>query len=227
MSGHASDLMLDALRLGKAAHGVADHVASCAACQSRRAELDVQAQAFLARFDLPGLAADAAMRAEREPRPSRWRIFAPLITGLALMMIFVFRPVAPVVDDQVRLKGAAPLIEVHLAGQPPVPVRGNVAADAHLAVRVNPGARARFVRLLWESSPGDWGALYPNADEDAWKLEAAAWLAREVVLDGANEAEQLGAVECALPVSHVEAMEILRGLARADCTSLAVPIVKE
>lgn len=131
--------------------------------------------------------------------------------------------------DGVRPKGEDAQLELFLRTEAGVVgVTGAVEADAHLAVRVRPPAR-RFVRLLWESEPHRWGALYPREGDAAWLVRRATWLEREVVLDGAPEPERLGAVLCEEEVDHGEAVALLMresGEVRNGCRVEILPVLK-
>ena len=214
MSEHLSDLALDALRIQG---GEDAHLVSCARCQARREALDTDAAAFVRRFSLPGLAADAIAQSEKKPR--RTWLFVPAILTAAAAMFLVFRP------GTIRTKGPGGVEVYVLDGDDKQRMGGPVDANARLAIRVSVET-ARHVRLLWESTPGDFGALYPSVDARAWVLEAPTWLHREVVLDGALGPERLGVVSCEGAIDHPAAAALLRGDSREDCVVEWISILK-
>lgn len=237
MSEHLSDLVLDALRIGAPPVSGEDraHLLSCAACRARQQALDEDAANFQQRFDLPGLAADALMRASQ---PSPWRSFSwlrfpwlrfrwlrfafvPAAVAAAVLLVVVLRP------PQIRTKGAASAhVEVFVIdGDARRAIDGPVARDARLAVRVV-AAGPEHVRILWGSEPDRFDALYPEERAMAWAIEGPSWLEREVVLDGAREPELLGVVACEDEVSHAEALTALAAGAREGCVVETVEVKK-
>ena len=230
MNTHASDHQLDGLRLGIDDPAVRAHLATCPHCQARQATLEADASAFLSTFQLPQLARDAVARVEARRGPLarllawRPRLVLPAAMTLAASAAALLFALTP--EDHVRAKGGAAQLEAFvLTAEGRAPLAGPVAPDARLAVKVT-RAGPRFVRLLWESAPGRWDALYPGEDGAPWRIDGAAWLEREVVLDGAPAPERLGGVFCEAPVDHAAAVRFLRGEARAGCTLEAIVVVK-
>lgn len=223
MTEHLSDLQLDGIRLTKASPEAQAHLSSCARCQARQAELTEDQEAFLSRFNPAQLAAQTIQRRDTAHRPG-WRRWSwPVLpAGLAVAAaLFFVRP-----QPELRTKGDNPSLEVFLVtAAGPTPMRSAVAPNAHLAVRVLTD-RPRYVRLLWQSEPKGWQALYPDQGAESWSIKEPTWLAREVVLDGDPQAEALGVVLCASPVGHDEAAERLRRPEQGECTTQVVQITK-
>lgn len=226
---HLSDMQLDLHRLGSAPPEVAAHLEGCEVCRARAEALATDAADFAARFE-PAVLATATLQAV-DARPRR-RWFGALagfgaLAAAAGVLLFV-RPDPEIV----RAKGAGPAVELFVTEAGEItPVKGAVPADAHLAVRLRPGAgasgaREKQVRLLWSSRPGAWRALYPAAEAPSWSVRGEAFLPREIVLDGAREPERLGVVLCERAVDHAAATAALEGAAEPGCAAETLEITK-
>lgn len=218
MTEHLSDLALDALRRTGVTEG-ADHLHSCARCRSRQAALAREDEVFEARFVPEQLAVDTLAAAERPVR--RWWPRIAVAAAAFAAVVFVVWPRG----TDVRTKGTADVVALHvLDGDRRAPLAGPVDPRARLAVQVRgPG----FARVLWGSAAGRWDALYPPADDPAWRVEADSWLPNVVVLDGAPEAESLAAVVCDEAFSDVVARRRLEpGADLGGCRVQRVTIEK-
>lgn len=223
MSKHLSDLDLDAMRLGVQEPEAIAHLQGCEICQARQHILTREAEDFAQRFNPAGLAAQTLA----QPSPTRpwWRrlawVSAPLVAVSALLLLTVTPN-----GERLRTKGGPSPVEVFVVTeQGPKPMPAAVAPGARLAVRINPGQR-RQVRLLWGPKGGPWQALYPNAAAPSWKTKGPSWLSQEVVLDGETAPEQLRVVLCTQPVSHAQALDLIREVAQPGCALHTVDVVK-
>ncbi len=224
MSQHLSDLDLDAMRLGAAAPEAIEHLQGCETCQGRQHALTREAEDFAQRFNPAGLAVQTLAQTP-PPRPW-WRrlawVSAPLAAVTALLLVVVMPD-----EPGLRTKGSPSPVEVFVVTeQGPKPMSATVAPGARLAVRINPG-KARQVRLLWGPKRGPWQALYPDAAAPSWQTKGPSWLSQEVVLDGETAPERLQVVLCRQPVSHAQALDLIRDVARSGCALHFVDVVKQ
>lgn len=244
---HLGDLELDALRLGGAARAAPleaaatsgdearAHLAACASCRDRSAQLAAQAEAFGAAHDVAALAAAALARPRLVPEPIGLPLpglppsgasppaagappprapVVPLrassgvraaVVALTALAASTFILIAPHRSDT-RIKGAAAAVELFVVDGAGEPRAVSGPIDARAQLAVRVDPGVRHhVRLLWSAAPDEAEALHPAATEAAWMIDAPTWLERRIELDGAPEPERLLAVTCAEPFDDAEA----------------------
>jgi hypothetical protein len=216
--GCLSDLLLDQLIAGELVGGEGDgarsHLDGCAACRTRRAELDEAVARFDSEVFVEGLAAQAVRRT-RGPR------FLPMLSAgvaavAALILVVLLRPPAP--DE--RTKGGAvtlALVVRHVDGStervvPGALLRPNEAIRFELTT-----ARAGFVGVVGLDSAQVVSAYAPASGTlPALPAGRAQLLDGSVILDNTAGAERIVAVVCAKTRSIEDvAAAAKRALARA------------
>lgn len=223
--GHASDLALDEMLDGAGRPDTAVHVTTCAACGARLDELRRDRDAFLERAR-PAAFADAVMaRAKKR----RWWPFAvavaPLVLGVAAVVLVWSRP-RPIGEPDTRVKGELAASELYVRSGNKVErfdaARAYREGDAlQLVYSVSP---ARYLTVIDAEQGGRVEVVYKGGAPLGPATRAR--LDRSFVLDGSAAAERLYVVFTASPPDETA----LVGEARKDpahTEALSVPAVAQ
>jgi hypothetical protein len=223
MTEHLSQMTIDGLAarlLSDAETATArGHVASCARC---RGDLET-AEAACATFTREVL----PRTLERlRPRPSAWRIFAPAfaVSALAtvLLVVWFVRRDKPVVDDDLRMKGALTFQVFASRGDQVFPVRDATRLAAGDKIRFVVGAgEARYVLVASIDGAGQATIYHPYGGARSVPAPVQPTdLPGSIVLDAAPGPERVFALVSREPLDAGDVARALEELGKRGAEAI-------
>ena len=176
-----SDLALERHLQDPATSPIRSHVAGCASCTARLAEMGRQAAAFH-QFVYPDTVAavqDAAVAHRR--RRLAWLVLAPALAAAAAVLLLV-RPAVPPDDGATGGLGLTVLVQDGAGGRA---VRSGEAVSAAAALRFRvQAATACRLWILSLDATGEFTRLYPGEGTGGAAVSGAVEIPGDTVLDG-------------------------------------------
>jgi len=217
-----SDLALEKLLLDPASAALQPHLAACARCQARLAEMRRQGEDFQ-RFVFPATVGAIEEAAARRPAWDFLRWLTPLpALAAAAAVVLVVGPGAPDVD-YTGLKGGNSMgLAVFLqGGSGPHPARDGevVAASAAVRFKVRP-ARPCRLWVLSVDATGQVSRIFPTEGEGGVEVVRTTELPGGAVLDGQAGPERFLALCAPGPVAYEQVASAVRAAVSAGPDSV-------
>lgn len=220
------DVGLERLLLGFASDEERTHLASCATCHRRLAEMEAQGEDFhRAVFPRTVDSVIAAHTETRRPRWLGWSLSAAAAAAVTALLLLLLSPEAP--RDYVGLKGGALGLKVYTLDDTGAPVLiddgARVSPVATLRFRVAP-TQPCHLWLLSIDEAGTVSRLFPPTGDSAL-ITSETTLLGGATLDGATGLERLVAVCTSAPTPYdAVAAATHRALDRRIAKETRVPL---
>jgi hypothetical protein len=206
-----SDLALEGHLLQPDNPEISAHVASCAGCGARVAQMEREGQEFL-RYVYPATVGGVqAAAGGRRARWTRWAVLAPVPVAAAVLALLLVglpgsrAPSGPA-QDYLGVKGGGGGLGLTVflgaaEGARPIADGEAVPADAALRFKVQP-TRACHLWVVSVDAAGEVSRLYPGAGEGGAVIAHGGSLPGGAVLDGRGGPERIFALCTLRPIAY-------------------------
>ena len=211
MTGHPSELVLEAYLLDRDASPVAPHLAQCDHCRARVARMEREGENFR-RFVLPATL-DAVLEKNAPRRRKRWTwLLAIAPAAAAVALVVALRPTPQPSDDYLGTKGGMSLVAYVNAPGGATLVHDGQAVQPSAALRftINPGGKCNLWIVSVDES-AQVSRIYPTTGNDGAPLsERRVTLPGGALLDGRTGLERFYGVCSPAPLTYDDVVNCVR-----------------